>query len=85
MEDEIKKALDGFLKARDEVDKKIHFGEIKPGEPIHYYTTAEFNALADAFENEKKAKKKYYTLFFQKHGWPKEDIDEWLNNGSSEV
>ena len=78
MQDEIKKVLNEFLKARDEVDKIIFHGELKAGEPIHYYTTEEFDALAKAFEKENEANKKYHILLFQKLGWSKKDIDDWL-------
>ena len=79
MNDELKDALREYTQATEEVNKEVNrlcCFELK--KPQAYFNQEQLSTLEKALEKERAAKRKYYTLFFQRIGRSQDWINEWL-------
>ena len=62
MNEEAKKVLEEFRAIKDELDKMAYMGPLKPGTPIHCYTTEEVDKMLDLYAKETQALEKYRNI-----------------------
>ena len=72
----MRESLQEYLQAMEEVKKLIHYRYIEANES--FYTEEEFEILRNALKKEAEAKKKYFTLVFERLQWSQKEIDEWI-------
>ena len=75
-EEEMKQALQAYLKAVEEVKKLIRYSEAESG--LHNYKEEDIEALRTVLKEETEAKKKYFTIVFERLQWSQNQIDEWM-------
>ena len=79
-EDEIKIALQEYLKVARQVRNLITAKEAEPNTSA--YSEQEFEELRSLLSKEKEAKKKFFTLLFEKLkvNWSQEEIEKWMED-----
>jgi len=75
-EEEVRGALQEYLEATEEVKKLIHYRGTEADSST--YTEEEFETLRNALKKEAEAKRKYFTLVFERLQWSQKEINEWM-------